>query len=183
MCSKFFIDFNQIDEKFLKLFRQKIVIFAVMIIVFNILLVLVGFVFMEATAWFTHKYIMHGFMWRWHKSHHEPRAGKFEKNDLFGIVFAFVSAFLIISGSWNGMLDWRFYLGLGILLYGAAYFLVHDVFVHQRLPMLKRTNVPYFQAMRFAHKVHHKVSSKDGAEAFGFLFVSKKYLNKFKKQK
>jgi beta-carotene 3-hydroxylase len=89
----------------------------------------------------------------------------------------------MISGSW-GDIDWKFYLGIGILLYGLAYFLVHDVFVHQRLPLLKRTNNAYFQAMRFAHKIHHKVSSKEGAEAFGFLFVSKKYLNKFKhKQK
>ncbi len=149
----------------------------------NILIVLLGFSFMEATAWFTHKYIMHGFMWRWHKSHHEPRKGQFEKNDLFGIVFAFISAGLIIFGSLDG-LDWRFFLGIGVLLYGVAYFLVHDVFVHQRLPLLKRTNNPYFQAMRFAHKIHHKVSSKEGAEAFGFLFVSKKYLDKFRnKQK
>ncbi len=153
-----------------------------MAIVINVLIILGGFIFMEATAWFTHKYIMHGFMWRWHKSHHEPREGTFEKNDLFGIVFAIVSAALIIFGSLNGI-DWRFYLGIGILLYGIAYFLVHDVFVHQRLPLLKKSNTPYFQAMRFAHKIHHKVHTKHGAEAFGFLYVSKKYLAKYRNKK
>lgn len=136
---------------------------------------------MEGVAWFSHKYIMHGFMWRWHKSHHEPREGKFEKNDLFGIVFALISMTLMIAGSLNG-LDWRFFFGTGIMLYGFAYFLVHDVFVHQRLHWFKNTKSTYFQAMRFAHKIHHKVRTKEGAEAFGFLFVSKKYLDKYRKK-
>ncbi|NQW42666.1 MAG: sterol desaturase family protein [Bacteroidetes bacterium] len=153
-----------------------------MSLVLNIGIVLLGFVLMEAAAWATHKYIMHGFMWRWHKSHHESREGTYEKNDLFGVVFAILSASLIIFGSIDG-LDWRFYLGIGILLYGIAYFLVHDVFVHQRLPLLKKTKSTYFQAMRFAHKIHHKVSSKEGAEAFGFLYVSKKYLDKYSHKK
>ena len=153
-----------------------------MSIFWNIMIVLAGFVFMEATAWFTHKYIMHGFMWNWHKSHHEPRKGRFEKNDLFGIVFAVVSATLIITGTLSGSPDWKFYLGLGIFFYGVAYFLVHDVFVHQRMPWLKNTDSTYFKAMRFAHKIHHKVSSKHGAEAFGFLYVSKKYLDKYRQK-
>lgn len=148
--------------------------------VINLIIVLGTFAFMEGVAWFSHKYIMHGFMWSWHKSHHEVRHGRFEKNDLFGIVFAIISATLIITGSINHF-DFKFYLGIGILLYGIAYFLIHDVFVHQRLSILKKTNNAYFQAMRYAHKIHHKVQSKEGAEAFGFLFVSKKYLEKYKK--
>lgn len=153
-----------------------------MTIVYNILIVLAGFTLMEGVAWFSHKYIMHGFMWNWHKSHHEPRYGRFEKNDLFGIVFAMISAGLMIAGTLNDF-DWKFYLGIGIMLYGAAYFLVHDIFVHQRLPLLKKTNSIYFQAMRFAHKIHHKVHTKEGAEAFGFLFVRKKYLDKYRNRK
>jgi beta-carotene 3-hydroxylase len=72
-----------------------------------------------------------------------------------------------------------FYAGLGIALYGIAYFLVHDVFVHQRISWLKKTNVPYFRAMRRAHYLHHSFHQKDGAEAFGFLFVRKKYRKQF----
>ena len=37
----------------------------------NILIVLGTFIFMEGVAWFTHKYVMHGFLWSWHKSHHK----------------------------------------------------------------------------------------------------------------
>ena len=45
---------------------------------------------MEAVAWAAHKYIMHGWGWGWHKSHHEEHDGPFEKNDLYAIVFAIV---------------------------------------------------------------------------------------------
>ena len=152
-------------------------------LIINIAMVLIGFIGMEATAWFTHKYIMHGFMWNWHQSHHEPRTGKYEKNDRFGLVFALISAFLIVWGTLSFPPSWSFYLGLGIMLYGLAYFLVHDVFVHQRLPWFKNTNSTYFKAMRFAHKIHHKTTEKYGAEAFGFLFVSKKYIDKYRNKK
>ena len=47
---------------------------------------------MEVFAWFAHKYVMHGWGWGWHKSHHEPRAGWFEKNDLYAVVFAGIAA-------------------------------------------------------------------------------------------
>ena len=35
-----------------------------------ILIVLALFFFMEFMAWFTHKYVMHGFLWVLHKDHH-----------------------------------------------------------------------------------------------------------------
>jgi beta-carotene 3-hydroxylase len=143
----------------------------------NTLVFLGFFIFMEAFAWFTHKYVMHGFMWIWHKSHHEPRHGAFELNDLFGFMFALPSVILIVLGS-DGF-DWRFFAGLGIAGYGFAYFLVHDVFVHQRVKWLKRTNQPYFRAMRMTHHLPHAVHSKQGAEAFGFLFVLPKFYKRF----
>jgi beta-carotene 3-hydroxylase len=143
----------------------------------NTLVFLGFFIFMEAFAWFTHKYVMHGFMWIWHKSHHEPRHGAFELNDLFGFMFALPSVILIVLGS-DGF-DWRFFAGLGIAGYGLAYFLVHDVFVHQRVKWLKKTNLPYFRAMRLTHHLHHAVHSKHGAEAFGFLFVLPKFYKRF----
>ena len=137
-----------------------------------------AFAGMEFVAWFTHKYIMHGFGWAWHQSHHEPRKGKLELNDLYGMVFAVPSCLLIVYGSDN--MDWRFSAGLGIALYGLAYFLVHDVFVHQRVKWLTKTQVPYFRAMRLTHHLHHAVHTKKGAEAFGFLFVLPKYVRRFR---
>ncbi|MBL7811689.1 MAG: sterol desaturase family protein [Bacteroidetes bacterium] len=140
--------------------------------------VLLGFFFlMEGVAWFTHKYIMHGFGWILHKSHHEPRKGAFELNDLYGFIFAIPSVWLIVAGS--AEMDWRFFAGLGIALYGLAYFLVHDVFVHQRVKWLKRTQVPYFRAMRKTHHLHHSVHTKEHAQAFGFLFVLPKFYRRY----
>lgn len=145
--------------------------------ILNLGVLLFFFILMEGVAWFTHKYIMHGFMWNWHHSHHHPRKGVFELNDLFGFIFAIPSVVLIVLGS--EAMDWRFFAGLGIALYGLAYFLVHDVFVHQRIKWLKKTNVPYFRAMRRTHHLHHAVHTKEGAEAFGFLFVKKSFYKKF----
>ena len=50
----------------------------------NILLMLIAFLGMEFMAWFTHKYIMHGLLWRLHRDHHHrDNKGFFEQNDYF----------------------------------------------------------------------------------------------------
>jgi len=147
----------------------------------NVGVLLAFFFLMEGVAWFTHKFIMHGFLWVWHKSHHEPRKGVLELNDLFGFMFAIPSVVLIVLGA--AEFDWRFFAGLGIALYGFAYFLVHDVFVHQRVKWLTKTQVPYFKAMRQTHHLHHAVHTKEGAQAFGFLFVLPRFYRKYNGKK
>ena len=147
----------------------------------NVGVLLAFFFLMEGVAWFTHKFIMHGFLWVWHKSHHEPRKGVWELNDLFGFMFAIPSVVLIVLGAES--FDWKFYAGLGIALYGMAYFLVHDVFVHQRVKWLTKTQVPYFRAMRQTHHLHHAVHTKEGAQAFGFLFVLPRFYKKYNGKK
>jgi len=147
----------------------------------NVGVLLAFFFLMEGVAWFTHKFIMHGFLWVWHKSHHEPRKGVWELNDLFGFMFAIPSVVLIVLGAES--FDWKFYAGLGIALYGVAYFLVHDVFVHQRVKWLTKTQVPYFRAMRQTHHLHHAVHTKEGAQAFGFLFVLPRFYKKYNGKK
>jgi beta-carotene 3-hydroxylase len=99
----------------------------------------------------------------------------FEFNDLFGVFFATIAIFLILTGAINN--DIRLAAGIGITAYGAAYFWVHDIFVHQRLHWFSRTNNKYLKALRKAHKIHHKKMGKHGSEAFGFLFVHPKYFN------
>ena len=47
------------------------------------LIVLATVVAMEWVAWASHKYIMHGFGWGWHRDHHEPHDNLLEKNDLY----------------------------------------------------------------------------------------------------
>ena len=148
----------------------------------HLIITLVTFLFMEFMAWFSHKYIMHGFLWSLHKDHHQPEKGWFEKNDAFFIFYAVISTGLFVS--WNeGYFEYGLSIGLGILLYGMAYFSVHDVFIHQRLNWFKRSDNVYFRAIRKAHKVHHKHLGKEKGECFGMLLVPLKYFKEAKKSK
>ncbi len=145
-----------------------------MIIALYILIVVVAFLIMEFSAWAMHKFVMHGFLWHLHEDHHVPRKGFFEKNDTFFLIYAVPTILLFYFGSRNGI-DYRFFIGLGIFLYGTAYFLVHDVLIHQRFKWFRRTNNVYFRALRKAHKVHHKHLGKEDGECFGMLIVPYKY--------
>lgn len=140
---------------------------------FHALCFIFFFVLWEGVAWFTHKYIMHGFLWHLHEDHHRPGYRMFEKNDLFGVFFAGIAVAMILWGLPE--FSWPFWCGAGITAYGAAYFFVHDIFVHQRVKWFTRTDNRYLRALRKAHKVHHKNLGKHQGEAFGFLFVKKKY--------
>lgn len=132
------------------------------------------FLFMECITWLTHRFVMHGFLWYFHDDHHNPDDAPFEKNDFFFIIFAVPSFLLMLFGSMNGF-DWKFFVGLGIMFYGMAYFLVHDVLIHQRLPWFKNIDSVYFRALRKAHKVHHKSLNKEDGRCFGMLYVPRKY--------
>lgn len=147
---------------------------------FNAFLVVATFLFMEFMAWFTHKYIMHGFMWRWHASHHTHRKGFFEKNDLFAVVFSLPAIALIVLGA--ELPEYRFllYIGLGITAYGLFYLIFHDIIVHRRLPIRFVARSAYMKRIMNAHYEHHKVHTKQGARAFGFLWAPAKYAVKEK---
>lgn len=74
--------------------------------------------------------------------------------------------------------NFLFWVGLGITLYGFAYFLVHDIFIHQRFHLLRNADNTYFKAIRRAHKMHHKHIGKEEGECFGMLWVPFKYFRK-----
>jgi beta-carotene 3-hydroxylase len=131
---------------------------------------------MEFVAWATHKYVMHGFLWYLHSDHHKKDHYNFlERNDAFFLIFAIPSMILFIVGATLGLHTPYLWIGLGILLYGLAYFFVHEVFIHQRIKWLRTTENPYFLAIRRAHKVHHKRITKEDGECFGMLLVPLKY--------
>ena len=135
------------------------------------------FLLMECVTWLTHKFVMHGFLWYFHEDHHQPRYQHwFERNDVFFVIFAIPSIVLFYLGL-EGGLNYKFFIGLGILLYGLAYFLVHDVLIHRRFKWFSKTNSPYLTGLRKAHKVHHKHLGKKEGECFGMLFVPYKYFN------
>jgi beta-carotene 3-hydroxylase len=129
---------------------------------------------MEFVAWFLHKYVMHGFGWFLHEDHHRYTKGKFEKNDVFGLFFSLLSFSLILSGFLGG-LDYRLALGIGVMLYGLGYFLVHDIFFHKRVKIKHRPQSQYMKRVLNAHKVHHQKSTAHKGICFGFLYASKKY--------
>ena len=142
---------------------------------FNTLTVIVTFFFMEFMAWFTHKFVMHGLLWYLHRDHHQGHEGFFEKNDAFFLIFAVPSAYCYMTGLMNH--DFRLYIGIGISLYGLAYFLVHDIIIHQRFKLFRNWNNKYILGIRRAHKIHHKHFNKEDGENFGMLIVPLRYFN------
>ena len=135
---------------------------------------------MEFMAWFTHKYVMHGFLWMWHADHHLPKhekKGFFEKNDLFFLVYAIPSMFCYIYGSATPHF-WVFFVGVGISLYGLTYFLIHDVYIHQRFKWFRQLDSKYSRAILRAHGTHHIKNTKENCESFGLLVVDSKFFKK-----
>lgn len=137
--------------------------------VLDLLLFLGAFAFMEGFAWVTHRYVMHGWGWVWHKSHHEPRHGLFELNDLFAVVFATPAIVCIYLGV-HGMPP-LLPIGAGITAYGAMYFMFHDGLVHRRYPVPLNGKSKFWKRLIQAHRIHHAVSTKEGAVSFGFLIA------------
>jgi beta-carotene 3-hydroxylase len=147
-----------------------------MTIIYTISTTIIAFGAMEFMAWFTHKYVMHGFLWSLHEDHHQPTPGPFEKNDLFFLIYAIPSWLCIMLG-----LMYQNYavvgIGAGIALYGITYFLVHDVLIHRRFKWFDKTQNGYFIAIRKAHKIHHKNRFKQKGSCFGMLIVPKEYFS------
>lgn len=136
------------------------------------------FFIMEFMAWFTHKYVMHGFLWHIHADHHKKHHDSwFERNDLFFIFYAAVS--ICCTVIWSEYNIWfALPIGVGIFCYGLAYFMVHDIFIHQRFKIFKTANSIYAKGIRRAHKIHHKHLGKNDGENFGMLIVPLKYFKK-----
>ncbi len=146
----------------------------------NSLIVAAAFIGMEGVAWLAHKYIMHGLLWRLHKDHHKKESeGFIEHNDFFFLLFAIPGILALLFGRINDY-NFLFWIGTGITLYGMAYFLIHDIFIHQRFKLFRNSNSVYFKALRRAHKIHHKHLTKEDGECFGMLWVPLKYFRSLK---
>ena len=136
----------------------------------NAAIVLATVAGMEAVARYSHEYVMHGWGWGWHRSHHEQEGGTFERNDLYAVVFSLLSMVLIYLGTSYGLrILW---VGVGMTLYGFLYFLVHDALVHNRWPVKLLPRGRYLKRLVQAHRLHHAVRTKHGCVSFGFLYAS-----------
>jgi len=151
-------------------------------VMLNIIITATTFTLMEGVAWFTHKYVMHGLLWVLHKDHHQKKPHFFEKNDAFFLIFAVPSILFFFFGAEAGF-NWMFYIGLGILIYGIAYFLVHDVIIHQRFKWFSRSDNRYIKTIKRAHKMHHKHLERHDGESFGMLFAARKYWQQYQKNR
>jgi beta-carotene 3-hydroxylase len=150
-----------------------------MITLASILIIIGAFLFMEFMAWFTHKYVMHGFLWVLHKDHHIRDGRKVEWNDVFAVIFAVPSILLIYFGVMNPDI-YLLSIGLGIALYGFSYFMFHDVYVHQRLKILSGLSNRYLRATVKAHKEHHNPNAHYN---YGFLIAPFRYYKEEFKRK
>ena len=130
---------------------------------------ILSFCAMEGFAWLTHRYVMHGWLWSWHRSHHEPRTGALEMNDLFFVVFALPAILLI----WLGVNRWPFCLpaGVGVTAYGAVYLFFHDGLVHERFALPSVPGRRFWRRRIQAHRIHHAVRTRTGCVSYGFLLA------------
>lgn len=147
----------------------------------DILLVIFGFAFMEFVAWSNHKYVMHGFLWKWHKDHHindhkkadetETYHPGLEKNDYFFLVYAIPAIILLVLGIWL-QISAVLAVGIGFSLYGLTYFTIHDVIIHERLNLpflLRLKNKGFMGAVTRAHMAHHRGKNVRDFDNYGLL--------------
>ncbi|AFU67634.1 beta-carotene hydroxylase CrtZ [Psychroflexus torquis ATCC 700755] len=138
-----------------------------------IVVFLATFLLMEFMAWFSHKYIMHGFLWILHKDHHhKDHKSWWERNDLFFVFYAVISMYFFMVAQFQFAIA----IGAGIAGYGLAYFVVHDIFIHQRFKLFRKANHWYAKGIRRAHKIHHKHLGKGESECFGMLIPPLRFL-------
>ncbi|KAL8557262.1 hypothetical protein ACS0TY_004630 [Phlomoides rotata] len=130
---------------------------------------------MELWARWAHKALWHASLWHMHESHHRPREGAFELNDVFAIINAVPAIGLISYGFFHKGLfpGLCFGAGVGITAFGMAYMFVHDGLVHRRFPVGPIANVPYLRKIAAAHQLHH--SEKFDGVPYG-LFLGHKEL-------
>lgn len=124
---------------------------------------------MEGFAYVMHRWVMHGPGWFLHASHHRPRTGNWEANDLYFVIFALPSILLLLGGVQWGWGGWATAVGAGIAAYGAIYLGFHDIIVHRRLAHRYVPRSAYMKRIVQAHRLHHVVETRGGNVSFGFL--------------
>lgn len=120
----------------------------------------VSFVLMEPITAATHRWVMHGVGSVLHRSHHRRvRPGespqRWEANDAFPVVFAAIVMFGFALGFNVAGFEVLVPVGVGVTLYGVAYAVVHDVYIHRRLGWFGDRRVPGLERLAAAHRVHH----------------------------
>ncbi|MCU1741691.1 MULTISPECIES: sterol desaturase family protein [Pseudomonas] len=124
---------------------------------------------MEGVGYLAHKYVMHGWGWFLHRSHHEEHLGAFETNDIYLLVLAAAAVTLIVLG--NSGYDPLQWMGAGVAAFGIIYVVVHDGIVHRYWPFQPCPRHPYLKRLYQAHLLHHAVKGRKNSVSFGFLYA------------
>lgn len=154
---------------------------------FNALVILATFAFMELVAYSLHRFILHTFLWFVHDTHHLPRQGLWEKNDVIAFIFGIPSWLFMMFGIMAGC-DWRLYVGIGILIYGICYILIHDGLVHRRFRIFnEHPKNWYLLGLKLGHEAHHQHDNKpdykkENDVVWGMLWVPHEYFRQAKEQ-
>jgi beta-carotene 3-hydroxylase len=128
--------------------------------------IVAAFLGMEVLVYLSHRFVMHGPGMPIHKSHHQrrPEPG-LERNDLYPLIGSIVA----MSGFGLGLnvsgLEVLLPIGVGLTIYGVAYFFVHDIYIHRRLPWFS-AELGLCERLKAAHRIHHLW----GGEPYGMLF-------------
>jgi beta-carotene 3-hydroxylase len=141
---------------------------------YNAIYVVLGFVLMEGFVYVFHKYVMHGFLWRIHATHHKRGKGMFELNDVFLIFFASLGIAQIIYGLPE--YSSAFWFGCGVSVYGLTNFFFHDIVIHRRIRWTRTIRNRYIQGIIHAHQAHHKHTTNDTGEEYGLLLFHPRHL-------
>ena len=134
----------------------------------NLMIAVAAFVVMEPATYLLHRFVMHGAGWGWHRSHHrsynQADPPRLERNDWFPVVFAVGTIAVMALGVSTESLRFLVPLGVGVTAYGLAYALVHDGYIHGRLPWprLRRAGL---DRLAESHSLHHRF----GGEPYGML--------------
>jgi beta-carotene 3-hydroxylase len=129
-----------------------------------VLVAFAAFVGMEGVSYLLHRFVMHGPGWRVHADHHTSSASGFQRNDLYPASFSLLAIALFVAGTTAPAVRLLVAAGTGMTLYGVAYFYVHEVYVHRRLP-LPRRRWAYLVWLERRHRIHHLY----GGEPYGML--------------
>ena len=128
------------------------------------LVAVASFCAMEGVSYAAHRWLMHGPGMAWHRSHHLPPRGRFERNDRFPLCFSALGVALFALGTTVDGLRPLLWVAIGVTAYGAAYLAVHELVIHRRLPV-PVPSTRYLRWLRASHADHHRTSG----EPYGML--------------
>ena len=132
----------------------------------EVLLVVGSFLGMEGLVYLSHRFLMHGPGMPIHRSHHQrrPEPG-LERNDLFPLAGSALAMLSFGLGLNVAGLAALVPVAVGLTIYGAAYFFVHDIYIHRRLPWFE-LELEVLERLKEAHRIHHLWAG----EPYGMLF-------------